>query len=227
MLLLRDEAQGDTLDPETVTVDAADYVLAFDGEDRLARFAGAAAPYAALPGRVAVRMLAGAGAGLALNPEVAPSAILLPPAAVAWLAGTLDNPPEEAEARIAAVAPPSDLPEALLQALDAKLAAAAGLAGAAYLVMADYEGGARNHLLAVVGARDGSEAALARAVAEALTFTGLEAGALDVSFVAPDAPLVARLDRHGLRFDLPQPQEAAPAAPSAPGRDPDKPPILR
>ncbi|WP_296762036.1 SseB family protein [Sediminimonas sp.] len=227
VLLLSGEARGDTLDPETVEIDAATYVLAFDGEARLARFAGAAAAYAALPGRVAVRMLAEQGAGLALNPEVAPSATLLPPEAVTWLAGALDNPPDEAEARITAVAAPAGLPEGLLRALDAKLAGAAGLAETAYLVQATYEGGARNHLLAVVGARAGAERTLARAVAEALTFTGLEAGALDVSFVAPGEPIVARLDRHGLRFDLPQPVAEVPTAPAAPGRDPDKPPILK
>jgi hypothetical protein len=30
-----------------------------------------------------------------------------------------------------------------------------------------------------------------------------------------------------LRFDLPQPVAEVPAAPAAPGRDPDKPPILK
>ncbi|MFD1344812.1 SseB family protein, partial [Litorisediminicola beolgyonensis] len=74
----------------------------------------------------------------------------------------------------------------------------------------------------------GAEAALARAVNEALVFSGVEAGALDVTFVADSDPLAARLARVGLRFDLPIPEEPQErAAPSAPGSDPSKPPKLR
>ena len=70
---------------------------------------------------------------------------------------------------------------------------------------------------------------LAKAVSEALVFSGLEEGALDVAFFAGDAPLAARLAAVGLRFDLPEPAAAeevqVPGA--APGMDKGKPPILK
>jgi hypothetical protein len=201
------------------------FMLAFDREYRLAEFAGAGAPYAALSGRSLMAELAGQGVSLGLNLDVAPSAMLLPPEAVDWLAETLANRPAEAEARITAIAPPKGLPPELLPALDTKLATAMGLAQAAFLVAATYESGARNHLLAFVGTLPGAETALAQAVSEALTFTGLDAAALDVIFPAADSPLIPALTRRGLRFDLPQPVAAAPR--TAPGTDPDRPPKLR
>ena len=70
----------------------------------------------------------------------------------------------------------------------------------------------------------GAERALAGAVREALVFSGVEAGAIDVTFVEASDPLAAALARHGLRFDLPQP-EAPERVP--PGSDPDAPPKLR
>ena len=68
---------------------------------------------------------------------------------------------------------------------------------------------------------------MAKAVSEALTFSGIEAGALDVSFLRSADPLAAKLVQWGLRFDLPQPEEVQEVGLSAPGSDPEKPPILR
>ncbi|GGH22906.1 SseB protein N-terminal domain-containing protein [Cribrihabitans marinus] len=225
-LLLTEEPEGDDISPELFEVADGRFVLAFDREERLAQFTGRISPYAGLSGRALARMLAGQGIGLGLNLEVAPSSILIPAEALAWLAGTLQKAPDEIEARIAGVTPPRDLPEALLTGLDVKLASAAGLAQAAYLVGAEYEGGGRGHLLAFVDARPGAQDALARSVAEALTFSGIEAGALDVAFFAAADPVSARLARVGLRFDLPEPASDRPE-PAAPGSDPDRPPILR
>ena len=231
-LLLVGEAEsgeeGETLTPELFALEEATYVLAFDREDRLGQFVGRPAPYAALSGRVIAGLCAGQGLGLGVNLEVAPSSILLPPEGVAWLAETLAEAPQEAEARIEEVSAPAGLPEALLSALDAKLPAAAGLARSAYLVAVSYEGGGRGHLLGVIDPVPGAEPALAKAVNEALTFSGLEAGSLDVGFFGAADPMAAVLARHGLKFDLPQPAEArAEVVRPAPGSDPDKPPILR
>lgn len=233
LFLLLDEA-ADAEDPDFAAPRLFDtpegaFMLAFDREYRLAAFAGAGAPYAALSGRSLIGELAGQGVSLGLNLDVAPSAMLLPPAAVDWLAETLANRPAETEARITAIAPPKGLPPEVLTALDTKLATAMGLAQAAFLVAATYDSGARNHLLAFLGTLPGAEPALTDAVAEALTFTGLDAAALDVIFPAADSPLIPALARRGLRFDLPQPVARAPgAAPgSNPGADPARPPKLR
>ena len=94
----------------------------------------------------------------------------------------------------------------------------------AYLTEATYESGAKTHLLAFINAAPAAEEALARAVNEALTFSGIEAGSLDVAFFKASDPVSAKLARTGLRFDLPQPE--APTAPTAPGSDPERPPKL-
>lgn len=224
-LLLAREAEGENVEPELFEVEGGRYVLVFDRAERLAAFAGRPAPYAALSGRMLCRMLAGQGIGLALNLDVAPSGTLLPAAAVDWLIETLGQGPEETEARIAALTEPSNLPVQLVEGLDRKLATAAGLARAAHLVGVTYENGSRGHLLAIVGALPGAERALAGAVSEALTFSGLEAGVLDVAFFAEGHPMIARLEQQGLRFDLPQPDR--PKERQAPGMDPDRPPKLR
>lgn len=228
-LMLEHEAQGDSLSPQVFPLESGPVVLAFDTEARLAGFAGAPVPYAALPGRLLARMLAGQGLGLGLNLDVAPSSVLLPAEAMDWLAGMLDETPREMTARPQELTPPTALPEVLLPALDARLARAAGLAQAAWLCGVRYREGGRGHLLAFVGAVPEAERALARAVGEALAFSGLEAAALDVAFLADEDALVPRLARVGLRFDLPAPEAVPTPAPErpAPGMDPDRPPRLR
>ena len=135
-----------------------------------------------------------------------------------WLAGTLGGAPTENEAAPTEIAPPAGVPESLLSALDAKLAGLAGLARHAWLAAVTYADGRKTHLLAFTGAVPEAEPALARAVREALVFSGLDAGELDVLFLREAAPLAARLTRVALRFDLPEP--ASPAAPEPPGSDP-------
>ncbi|MDF0596909.1 SseB family protein [Psychromarinibacter halotolerans] len=227
VLLLAKDADGDNVEPELFEVQGGRFVLAFDSEQRLADFVGRTAPYAALSGRALAGMLAGQGIGLGLNLEVAPSSILIPDAAVDWLAETLGRRPAEVAEHPEDIARPEGVPDLLLQALDQKLVSAAGLAPFAYLASVTYRGGARGHLLAFVDAAEGSEGALAQAVGEALTFSGLEAGALDVGFFAASDPVSATLARHGLRIDLPEPEVVQTLAPGAPGMDPAKPPKLR
>ncbi|WP_136441852.1 SseB family protein [Pacificoceanicola onchidii] len=226
-VMLAEEPQGENVTPEIFDVQDARFVLAFDLEDRLSGFAGRAVPYVALSGRVLARMLVGQGIGVALNLEQAPSSILLPETALGWLVETLDHGPSEDEARPQTVAAPSNLPEKLLTALDAKLSTAAGLARKAYLAEVTYEGGARGHLLGITGAVPGAENALAQAINEALVFSGLEAGALDVVFLPDNDPLAAQIAGVALRFDLPEPEQPAEVERIAPGSDPEKPPILR
>ena len=222
-LLLEREAEGDVVEPRLFDLEEGPVALIFDREHRVAEFTGGPAPYAAMPGRVAVGLLAGRGIGLGVNLGVAPSSILLPAEAVDWLASTVAAVPQEAEGVPEEVRAPAGLPEPLLRALDAKLASAAGLARLAYLAGVTYRGGRRTHLLAFVGAVPGAEPALARAAAEALTFSGVEAGTLDVAFLRAADPAAGRLARVGLRFDLPEPPVAR--GPSAPGSD--GPPRLR
>lgn len=219
-LLLSAEPQGETLDPEVFPADGGHYVLAFDREARLAGFAGGPAPYAALSGRSLAGLLAGQGLGIGLNLGT-PGETLVAAGTVDWLAGVLSARPEAVSERPVEVFAPRGLPGRLVEALSVKLALAEGLAEAAWLAGVRYEGGRRGHLLAVLGARPGAEAAVAQAVSEALVFSGIEAGVLDVVFAAAGDPVATRLARVGLRFDIPGP----PAPPPAPPRD--APPRLR
>ncbi|MCL3881357.1 SseB family protein [Marivita sp. GX14005] len=226
-LMLAREAEGDQAEPELFEVDDARFVLVFDTEDRLGAFAGQPVPYAALSGRAIAALLAGQGIGLAVNIDVAPSSILLPADAVDWLAETVAQGPAEAEARPEEFRAPSGLPDALLEALDAKLRSAAGLARRGYLAQVRYDSGVQGHLIGFIGTLPGAEGALARAIQEALAFSGLEAASLDVVFLRDSDPVTAQLARVGLRFDLPQPEAPVRRETPAPGSDPAKPPILR
>ncbi|NNF25500.1 MAG: SseB family protein [Rhodobacteraceae bacterium] len=225
LLLLREEPQGEDITPQIFETGEGTFALVFDREDRLSEFVGAEAAHAALAGRTLIAMLSGQGIGLGLNLGVAPSSILIPAEAVDWLAGTLAEAPREIEARPTEFAAPGALPQALIEALDAKLPSAMGLARFAYLASATYEDGARGHILAFIDAAPGAEPALARAAGEALIFSGLEAGEMDVAFFAASDPLSAKLARVALRFDLPQPPELV--KPQAPGSDPERPPRLK
>lgn len=226
-LLLTDDAAGTTVSPRVFPLDDGPVVLAFDTEERLAAFTDGPAPYAALPGRIIAAQLAGHGIGLGLNLGVAPASTILPPDAMGWLVRTLAAGPQETSAFPRAFHAPRALPEMLIAALAEKLSRAGGLASAALLGAVDYSDNRRGHMLAFLDARPDAEAALARAAAEALTFSGVEAGELDVTFLSASDPAATALARVARRFDLPDPKPADPPAPTAPGMDPDRPPRLR
>jgi hypothetical protein len=225
-LLLEHEAVGEVLDPKVFDLEDGPVVLVFDREERLAEFSGGIAPYAALPGRVIAGLLKGQGIGLGVNLGVAPSEMLLPPEAMDWLAEALEGGPEEVEAAPAEFLAPS-VPEAVVAGLDAKLVKAGGLAVAALLAGVVYQDGRRGHMLAFVDAVPEAKAALARAAREALVFSGVEAGELDVGFVAAGDAAAIAMSRLALRFDLPVIEAPVAAAPVAPGMDPARPPKLR
>lgn len=224
VVLLEREAVGESLEPKVFDLEDGPVVLVFDREERLASFTGGIAPYAALPGRVIAGLLRGQGIGMGVNLGVAPSSMLLPPEALDWLAETLESGPEEVDALPQEFLPPS-VPEAVITALDGKLARAGGLASAALLAGVVYRDGRRGHLLALLDPSEGAESALARAMNEALVFSGIEAGELDVVFLPGTSPAATAMARVALRFDLPEPE--MPAAPAAPGTDPTRPPKLR
>lgn len=226
VLWLETEAEGEAIAPRVIDMDDGPVVLAYDLEDRLAEVAGAPVPYAALPGRVIAAQLAGQGVALGVNLGSDAPAFLVPPEALSWLAGVLDRAPEAAQARPVEFRAPGALPPALVDLLTQRLLRAGGLAQVALLAGVTYDDGRRGHMLAFVGAQDAAQAALARMAAEALAFSGVEAGEMDVAFLAPDDPATTPMARVARAFDMPAP--VVPAAPAAaPGMDPDRPPRLR
>lgn len=230
MVLLAAPAGDDAVAPEVFDLEAGRYVMVFDREERLAAFADAPAPYAALPGRVVIGQLAGQGIGIGLNLGVAPSSYLMTAAAVDWLAATLTQVPVRTEGAIASLAPPAGVPDVVRQALADRLRMLPGLATGATLAAARYADGRRGHLLAVRDAGEADQARIAKAIGEALTFSGVEAGEVDVVFIATGAPLDARIRATGIEFAIPAPVPApvsAAVAPIGPGMDPARPPRLR
>ena len=203
VLLLAEDADGDRITPQGFALDEGEVVLAFDRDDRLTAFTQQISPYAALSGRALVGMLAGQGLGLGVNLGVAPSSILIPAEAISWLADTIASAPDEIEARPVEVTAPGGLPESLITALDAKLPAAEGLARYAFLAGVTYDTGAKGHMLAFIDPVPGAEDSLAQAASEALIFSGVEAGQMDVAFFAASDPIAAKLAKTALRFDLP------------------------
>lgn len=242
ILLLAREPADDTLDPAIFPIEGGPVVLAFDTEDRLADFSEAPAPYAALPGRVIAGLLADAGMGLGLNFGVAPSSMLLPPDVLAWLVDVLAQAPDllvqspdvlvqapDAGRGTATGFAPPDLPDATLTALRDKIARLPGQAREALLVAAIGSDGTARHLLAFVDAVAGAEPALAKAIAEALAFSGAEGAEIDVTFVAGSDLRHARLAAVARVLPVPQPvqPQVQVLTPAAPGSDPAKPPRLR
>ncbi|NAZ36452.1 SseB family protein [Rubellimicrobium sp. CFH 75288] len=208
VLPLSGEGEGDSVEPETADLGGIPHVIAHDGP---AALSGPVRPTATLSGLALAQMLAGQGAGVALRLSGGEE-IAVSPEALDWLARHLAAGPERAEARPRTVFPPRGLPPALLSALDRRLAGAQGLAAAAWLAAVEWEDGTRGHLLAVEGARPGAEEAIAASVHAAVALSDAGGVRLDVTFLPAGAPVLARLARVGLRFDLAPPDER-PAAP--------------
>lgn len=223
-LLLAAEPAPDRAEPLILATGDGPVALAFDSEARLAEFLDAPAPWAALPGRAVVRLLAGQGVALGLNLGVAPSSILLPAAAVDWAAAALGDAPEAAEDAPGTALPPR-LPPAAVAALDARLAALGPAFGRAVLAALRYRTGREADILALTGVAPEREAGIAAALSEAVRLTA-EAGApFDIAFLPEDDPVLAALARVGIAFS-PAPAHAPAPAPAA-RPAPDRPPRLR
>ncbi|WP_120499694.1 SseB family protein [Roseovarius sp. EL26] len=226
-LLLTEEPEGDNISPDLFEVEGTGFALTFDQPERLAGFVGREAPYAALSGRALINMLAGQGIGMGVNLGIEDAQNLLEPAALAWLQQMLPDTPDEITRRPVQFETPAGLPENVLTALDTRLSHAAGLAESAYISKATYDSGEQGFFVGFTGAPIAAQSALAQMIAEVLAFSGLEAAAMDVGFLRANDPAVQTLAAQALRIDLPTPEEPQALTPTAPGRDPDRPPKLR
>ena len=226
-LLLEREAEGARVDPRVFDLPDGPVLLAYDSEERLAALGQGPLPYAALPGRLIAQQMLGQGLSLGLNfGSGAASEVLLPPEALRWLCEMLEAKPLEMEATPAQFYAPQGLPDALSDALRFTLGGAAGLARAALLAGVRYSDCRLGHMLAVIDALPAAEEALARALGEALVFSGLDAGELDVTFLASGDAVVAELARVAVVFEVPERAVEAAVERAAPGMD-GKPPRLR
>jgi hypothetical protein len=227
-ILLDREPEGSRINPKVFDLEDGPVILGFDLQERLASLGPGPSPFVVLPGRIIAQQLTGQGVSLGLNfGSGAASEVMLPPEVLRHLSEMLDITPEPVEAVPTGFLPP-DVPEALDDALRFTLQGAAGLAVGALLAKVRYEGGRLGHMLALVDAVDEAREPLARAVAEAMVFAGIEAGELDVTFLSSDDTAIVPLARVARLYEIPLPEVPPPAmAPRAPGHDPDKPPRLR
>ncbi len=221
ILLLEREVVGADIAPRVFALDSGPVVLAFDTDEKLADFVGTIAPYVALPGRVVAQSLAGQGVGLGINLGT-PSEMLLDAAAVGWLSQTLQAAPDQTEASIVAFHAPH-VPDLLVTTLQDKLR---GAAPHAVLAGVRYQDGRRGHVLALFDVPADAEAALAQSASEALVFSGIDAGEMDVLFLGSQDPAAQSMVQLARLLDLSLPVPV-PHAPKPPGLDPDRPPRLR
>lgn len=227
-LLLEEEAAGAELRPRVFEVSDGPMVLVFDAEDRMAAFSPVPVPYAALPGRVVADLAARQGLAMGLNLGTgAASETMLPAEALAWLGEALAEGQVAEEARVAEAVAAPDLDGAGLAAVEAVMRAGLGLAGEALVARARWQGDGQGILLAFPGVAEADQPALARAVAEALALSGLDAAALDVGFPAEGSALLTSLRRVARRYVAEAPAEVPEEAPKGPGMDPGRPPVLR
>ncbi len=226
-LLLAEEVQADIVKPLIFNLSEGDFALVFDREARLADFIDVPTPFVALSGRRLIELIKSKDIGIGLNLNGAPSSMLLPVPVVGWLQGMLKESPQEMQATPEGFHAPKGLPEALLKALDGRLANMSGVVHSAYLVGVKYKDGAQGHMLALIDVPAPARPAVSAAISEALHFSGIIAGQLDITFLDLADKHIAPLKQVGLGFEIPAvilPKEMTPVAP---GMDPDKPPKLR
>ncbi len=226
-LILEEEASGDRARPLIFETSDGAFALIFDREDRLADFVDTPTPFVAMSGRRIAKTLAGEGIGLGLNLGVATSSMLMPPATVDWLSEVLGAKSMVTTAMPEELHPPKGLPETLISALDTKLANMSGVVTAAYLVGVTYKGSQKGHMLAMIDVPSPAQEGVAEAISEALVFSGIEAGQLDVTFLDGNTAHIEGFISVGLKFDVPDLVFPAALKPLAPGMDPQKPPKLR
>ena len=217
-LALNREPTGDHLSPQIFETSEGKFALAFDSEEALSDFAGEGA-YATLPGRVLAAILSKSGLGLCLNPEHDPN--LLVPDDFKWLIEVLARPPMPANPSLYDIQPATNISENLFQAFQRRIKKAPGLAEHAILARAD---GAP--VIAVVGAAEKTQDALAGTLQEALTFSDVSEE-WSIAFIAKGSEFEGRLREFGTVIAFPPAETQSSDTRPAPGSDPENPPILR
>jgi hypothetical protein len=233
---LAPDSTAENLVPKIFDLAEGKVILAFDTEDRISEFGAGfsegAIDYAALPGRVLARQLLGAQVSIGLNfGSGAQSEILLPPGVIDWLTNVLDVTPQAAFDLPLSFSKPGRLPAGLMVGLTALFDRLAGNVGAALLAAVQYQSGRHGHLLVVIDAKETAQEPIAGAVSEALIFSGVEMGEIDVTFVTAKDPIVSLLLEHAYVFEpartIADVQSPAQTVTSPPGLDPAHPPRLR
>ena len=215
VVALERPADGDRIEPLVLETGEGQFALAFDSEERLGGFLPRGTDYAVVPGRGLIGMLAGAGLGLGVNLEVAPSALLLSAEDLGWIVAEAAG----GEARAVAQVDPGvgDAPGVLVEALALRAGELEGMCSGLCPVV-DEQG----VLVVALDVPAGAKAALLAGMAELAGMLGL-AGGIGVVFEVWDGPVHAAVDGPVPELDFrPVKHEPKPG----PGMDPDNPPRL-
>ena len=222
-LALEAEAIGDKIKPLIFDIQDGRFALVFDREDRLNAFLGGTRDLAAMSGRSLLQLLLGTDIGIGLNLSEEDACALFLPSDLRWCADFVTEP-EANDQAIKAVTPIRDIPQDLLARLDRKFGTLEGYAEAAFLVSLEGANGEMHPTVLFLGAAKPAEAHIAKTISETLRLSQGEFS-LNVGFITHDNPALERIAKHGLRFDLPQPEITQTLM--TPGLDPQKPPRLR
>ena len=217
-LALEKEAGDGVLHPASFDTSDGIFALAFDSEEAMADFTGGGA-HATLPGRVLAAILAPKGIGICLDPEHDPT--LLVPSDLEWLVEALARPPIPVQSEIRNLQKLDEIPDALLAGIKRRVSPAPGLATHAILAASGDV-----PVIAIIGAKAQSQAALAGSFQEALTFSG-DPREWSIAFLNPTRDIAKRFQETGLVIPFPEIETGSTDTRPAPGSDPDNPPILR
>ncbi|MEO1329859.1 MAG: SseB family protein [Pseudomonadota bacterium] len=204
------EAERGEVAPKMLEIDGRDTLLLFDSEERLAAFSSDPTAFIALPGRNFFEMMAGQGAQIALNLEVAPSATLFGPETVDALAELAASAGEEIDLDPSApliVSAPTAAPTPLVAALAARLNAARDMIAEAWLAEFSEEDpgsegapGPGRRLALCLRLPEGVDPEEGRDLAMELGRLGasfLEDSALDVALIRADDPILDAVRSEG------------------------------
>ena len=150
----------DRAQPKLIPQEDGEALALFDSEDRLADYLDAPSAFIALPGHTFFELAAQHGLAIALNPGVAPSAMTFSSAtviAVAELVAAAESAGDAQSDGLIEARAPKDAPPALLTALQARLAAARGLASEGWLFEASMKEGDQPALVLGLVAPVGAE----------------------------------------------------------------------
>lgn len=219
------EGEG-TPQPLLFPVDGTDTALVFDTEARMAAFMEDGAAHLTLSGRAVISMFSGRGAQIGVNLGDAPSATVLPAAAIDWAASALHQPIEAEEGQDMALTVPRVITPDLLARIDAKISGMGSAVSEAWLC--GLGAGRRAGLILCVALREqAAEQSVVAALAETARFAGGEKAAFDIAVTQSGDPRLDAARKVGLGFEPTNPADAARVEPVAPGMDKSKPPRLR
>ncbi|MEM7547115.1 MAG: hypothetical protein AAF367_16420 [Pseudomonadota bacterium] len=215
-----------TPQPQLFPVDDIDTALVFDTEDRLAAFTEDGAAHLTLSGRAVIAMFAGRNVQVGVNLGDAPSATILPAAALDWAAAALRQPIEAEEGSEMALTVPRMITPDLISRIDTKISGMGASVGEAWLCGLG-SGRTASLILCVALRAEEAEQSVVAALAETARFAGGEKAAFDIAVTMGGDARLELARKVGIGFEPANPAEISRAQPVAPGMDNSKPPRLR